>query len=160
MRNAHSGGALPCVSATRPPRINNVRKYVPPRLEIPSMRTFPPVPTCRGVKPSQAANSRPDPNAAGSPMAVTEAVAPSHPSLIRAELSERNWNAPRRACNGRLVRRSACSARAVAPISFAMAAKGRIKLRSLELVATGKDATDGPVVRSTKRAVSSTTPRP
>ena len=46
-----------------------------PRLEMPSMRTRPPVPLCRGTRPSQAANSRPDLNAAGSPIAATAAVA-------------------------------------------------------------------------------------
>ena len=51
-----------------------------PRFEIPSMRTRPPVPSCRGTRPSQAANSRPDLNAAGSPIAATTAVAVSTPT--------------------------------------------------------------------------------
>ena len=44
------------------------------------MRTRPPVPLWRGTRPSQAANSRPDRNAAGSPIMATAAVAVSTPT--------------------------------------------------------------------------------
>ena len=44
------------------------------------MRTRPPVPLWRGTSPSQAANSRPDLKAAGSPIIATSAVAPSNPT--------------------------------------------------------------------------------
>ena len=44
------------------------------------MRTRPPVPVCRGTGPSQAANSRPDRNAVGSPIAAATAVAVSTPT--------------------------------------------------------------------------------
>ena len=44
------------------------------------MRTRPPVPSCRGTRPSQAANSRPDLKAEGSPIAATTAVAVSTPT--------------------------------------------------------------------------------
>ena len=45
------------------------------------MRTLPTGPDCAGAsRPSQAANSRPDLNAAGSPIAATKAVAPSKPT--------------------------------------------------------------------------------
>ena len=56
-----------------------------PRLEMPSMRTRPPVPLWRGTRPSQAANSRPDGKAAGSPIIATRAVAPSNPTPGIAE---------------------------------------------------------------------------
>ena len=44
------------------------------------MRTRLPVPLWRGTRPSQAANSRPDRKAAGSPIIATRAVAPSNPT--------------------------------------------------------------------------------
>ena len=44
------------------------------------MRTRPPVPSCRGTRPSQAANSRPDLKAAGSPIAAMTAVAVRTPT--------------------------------------------------------------------------------
>ena len=44
------------------------------------MCTRPPVPLCRGTRPSQAANSRPDLKAAGPPIAATTAVAVSTPT--------------------------------------------------------------------------------
>ena len=76
-RNTHLRGALLWTLAARALCINKVRRYLSPRLEILSMRSLPLVPMCRGVRPSQAANSRPDLNAAGSPIAATKAVAPS-----------------------------------------------------------------------------------
>ena len=64
-------GVLAWVSAERAPWISD--------FEMPSMRTFPPVPLWRGTSPSHAANSRPDRNADGSPIAATAAVALSTP---------------------------------------------------------------------------------
>jgi hypothetical protein len=46
-----------------------------PRLVMPPSRVFPPVEFCRGTKPSQAANSRPERNAFGSATVVAIAVA-------------------------------------------------------------------------------------
>src|SRR4029078_10231879 len=40
------------------PLISNRRKYRLPRLDMPPRRCLPPVESCRGTRPSQAANSR------------------------------------------------------------------------------------------------------
>ena len=45
-----------------------LRRDVSLRLRIPSRRTRPLLPRCRGTSPNQAANSRPDLNARGSPV--------------------------------------------------------------------------------------------
>ncbi len=68
---AHSGGALLCVITARAPWINTVRSYGSPRLLMPSSRTRPPVPLCRGTRPSQATNSRPDLNTCASPIVAS-----------------------------------------------------------------------------------------
>jgi hypothetical protein len=77
---SHSGGDLLLVSTERAPRISSVRRYLSPRLLIPSNRTRPPVPVCRGTNPSQVANSRPDLKAFASPSVATAAVALSSPT--------------------------------------------------------------------------------
>jgi hypothetical protein len=43
----------------RRPAIKSLRRYLLPRLLIPTRRGLPPVVTCRGTKPSHAAKSRP-----------------------------------------------------------------------------------------------------
>ena len=50
-----------------------------PLLEIPSCCVLPPVPTCRGVRPSQAANCRPDLKVDRSVAVATNAVAVKGP---------------------------------------------------------------------------------
>ena len=70
----------PTTVAARAPCISKVRRYLSPHLEIPNIRTLPPVPICPGVRPSPATNSQPDLNAAGPPIAATKAVAPSKPT--------------------------------------------------------------------------------
>src|SRR3954447_15245325 len=58
--HAPSGVALPESDgrAARAPWISSVRRYVLPRLVMPSRRVLPPVLACRGTSPSQAARSR------------------------------------------------------------------------------------------------------
>jgi hypothetical protein len=45
--------------AARAPWISILRKYLLPRLVMPSKQGFPPVVACRGTRPSHAAKSRP-----------------------------------------------------------------------------------------------------
>ncbi len=59
------------------------------------MRTRPPVPVCRGTSPNQAANSRPDRKAAGSPIAATAAVALSTPTPGIAAIRRQPLRDPR-----------------------------------------------------------------
>ena len=46
-------------SAERAPWISNVRRYASPRLLMPNSTVLPPVDSCLGTKPSQAASCRP-----------------------------------------------------------------------------------------------------
>src|SRR5512143_3129982 len=57
------------------PWISILRKYLLPRLVMPSRRGLPPVVTCRGTSPSQAARSQPRAKVWPSPTAATRAVA-------------------------------------------------------------------------------------
>lgn len=57
------------------PWIKSVRRYLLPRLEMPSSLGLPPVEYCRGTIPSHAPRSRALPNAEPSPTAATSAVA-------------------------------------------------------------------------------------
>src|SRR6185312_11604943 len=61
--------------AARAPCTSSLRRYLLPRLLIPSRRGLPPVVIWRGTKPSQAARSRPRANVAASPIAAARAVA-------------------------------------------------------------------------------------
>ena len=90
----HSVGMRPCQQATQPcavallarkgmaaraPWISSLRRYLLPRLLIPSRRGFPPVVAWRGTSPNQAARSRPRAKVLPLPIAVTSAVAFSTP---------------------------------------------------------------------------------
>src|SRR5271156_3578990 len=65
--------------ADRAPWISSLRRYLLPRLVMPTSRGLPPVVTWRGTSPSQAARSRPRAKLCPSPMAATNAVAFSTP---------------------------------------------------------------------------------
>jgi hypothetical protein len=54
---------------------DSIRRYLFPRLLMPSSFGLPPVVCCFGTSPSQAPRSRPRLNAAPSPTAATKAVA-------------------------------------------------------------------------------------
>ena len=56
-------------------RLPAVYAYRLPRFVIPPSRVFPPVEFCRGTRPSQAPNSRPERNTFGSATVVAIAVA-------------------------------------------------------------------------------------
>src|ERR1700735_1379514 len=62
-------------SAARAPWINCLRRYLLPRLLIPSSFGLPPVVNCLGTKPSHAARSRPWLNLSARPTAATRAEA-------------------------------------------------------------------------------------
>ena len=62
-------------SAARAPCMNNVRRYLLPRLLIASSRGLPPVVDCRGTRPSQAARSLPRAKDSALPIAAVRAVA-------------------------------------------------------------------------------------
>ena len=61
--------------AARAPWISILRKYLLPRLVMPSRRGLPPVVACRGTSPSHAARLRPRAKVSASPTAATSAVA-------------------------------------------------------------------------------------
>lgn len=65
--------------AARAPWISILRKYLLPRLVMPSRRGLPPVVACRGTSPSHAARLRPRAKVSASPTAATSAVALSAP---------------------------------------------------------------------------------
>ena len=65
--------------AERAPWISSLRRYLLPRLLMPSSRGLPPVVICRGTSPSQAARSRPRANVPALPIAAASAVAFSTP---------------------------------------------------------------------------------
>ena len=65
--------------AARAPWISILRRYLLPRLLIPSSFGLPPVVICFGTSPSQAARSRPRPKVSALPIAATSAVAFSGP---------------------------------------------------------------------------------
>jgi transketolase len=54
--------------------------YLSPGLLVPSKRSLPPLEFCRGVMPSQAANSRPDRNREGRATVAAMALAPMMPT--------------------------------------------------------------------------------
>src|SRR5204863_1496522 len=62
-------------SAARALWISKVRRYLLPRLVMPSSLGLPPVVACRGTSPSQAARSRARAKLRASPTAATSAVA-------------------------------------------------------------------------------------
>jgi hypothetical protein len=66
--------------AARAPWIKSLRRYLLPRLLIPTRRGLPPVVTCRGTKPSQAARSRLRAKLSPWPMAAISAVAFNTPT--------------------------------------------------------------------------------
>src|SRR6185437_541093 len=72
--------------AARAPWIKSLRRYLLPRLLIPTNRGLPPVVTCRGTKPSQAAKSRSRANLSPWPIAATNPEAledkPSKPDRV------------------------------------------------------------------------------
>ncbi len=63
------------------PRIINVRRYVSPRLLIPSNTCLPPLEFCLGINPSHAANCRPFLNSLTSPTVTTMTLAVIGPNL-------------------------------------------------------------------------------
>jgi len=67
------------LSADLAPWINNILRYVSPRLLIPSNQFLPPLLCCLGVNPNQAAISRPRLNCLPSPTAQRMAVAMTGP---------------------------------------------------------------------------------
>lgn len=60
----------------RAPGMSVLRRYLLPRLVVPTRRGFSPVVTCRGTRPTEAGMSRPWAKLATSPMAEVSAVAP------------------------------------------------------------------------------------
>ena len=60
--------------------VSRVRMYLSPRLLVRPKRSLPPLEFCRGVIPSQAANSRPDRNREGSATVTAIALAPIMPT--------------------------------------------------------------------------------
>lgn len=62
-------------TTVRAPKTNRWRRYRSPCLVIPPSLCLPPEEFCRGVRPSQAANSRPDRKADGSGIVAAKAVA-------------------------------------------------------------------------------------
>src|SRR5262249_27064888 len=68
--------AFDCSKLALAPLIRSQRKYWLPRLVMPPSRVFPPVEFCRGTKPSQAANSRPERLAASDGLTAIGALRP------------------------------------------------------------------------------------
>lgn len=62
-------------TTVRAPKTSRWRRYRSPCLVMPPSLCLPPDEFCRGVSPSQAANSRPDRNADGSGIVAAKAVA-------------------------------------------------------------------------------------
>jgi hypothetical protein len=69
--------APPCDTGRGVLRASAARRKVWPHPEIESNRISPPVPLCRGTRPRDAANSRPDLKVLASPIVATKAVAVS-----------------------------------------------------------------------------------
>src|SRR5215469_7877510 len=69
------------------PAISRLRIYLSPRLLVRPSRSLPPLEFCRGVIPSQAANSRPDRNSDGSATVAAIALAPMMPIPGTADLA-------------------------------------------------------------------------
>ena len=97
--------------AARAPWMSIFRKYLLPRLVIPSKRGLPPVVACRGTSPSQAARSRPRANVFAPPTAATSAVALSAPMpgmvVSRRAASSRLASAANSASNAEILSSSA-----------------------------------------------------
>src|SRR5215213_8366389 len=66
-------------STATAPAVSRLRMYLSPRLLVRPKRSLPPLEFCRGVIPSQAANSRPDRNTEGSATVAAIALAPMMP---------------------------------------------------------------------------------
>src|SRR6478672_1739149 len=77
------------------PWMNSIRRYLFPRLLMPSNFSLPPVVCCLGTSPSQAPKSRPRLNAAPSPTAATRAVALSTPTpgIVTNRRAVSSWRA-------------------------------------------------------------------
>jgi hypothetical protein len=66
--------------AARQPHRRSAGMYLSPRLLVRPKRSLPPLEFCRGIMPSQAANSRPDRNREGSATVAAMALAPMMPT--------------------------------------------------------------------------------
>jgi hypothetical protein len=76
---AQSLRQVPCAHDDRSRTVDQQCSQIHVAALMPPSRTLPPVPLCRGTNPRNAANSRPDLNAPGSPIVATRAVAVSGP---------------------------------------------------------------------------------
>src|SRR5689334_22722276 len=77
------------------PWMKSIRRYLFPRLLMPSNFGLPPVVCCLGTSPSQAPRSRPRLNAAPLPTAATRAVALSTPTpgIVTRRRAASSWRA-------------------------------------------------------------------
>src|SRR5215469_15246507 len=69
-----------CRSTATAPAVSRLRMYLLPRLPVRPNLSLPPLEFCRGVIPSQAANSRPDRNNEGLGTVAAIALAPMMPT--------------------------------------------------------------------------------
>src|SRR5215472_7480367 len=67
-------------STATAPAVSRLQMYLSPRLLVRPKRSLPPLEFCRGVIPSQAANSRPNRNREGSATVAAIALAPMMPT--------------------------------------------------------------------------------